>query len=56
MNAGSGFGAVEAVFVFGISPDVMVSPKMPVSVMNRQTTMLQLAYYHYMMIIHQASE
>lgn len=37
-------------------PTLWFSPEMPVSAMNTQTTMLRLAYYHCVTIIHQASE
>lgn len=37
-------------------PTLWFSPEMPVSAMNTQTTMLRLAYYHCVNIIHQASE
>lgn len=37
-------------------PTLWFSPETPVSAMNTQTTMLRLAYYHCVTIIHQASE
>lgn len=37
-------------------PTLWFSPDTPVSAMNTQTTMLRLAYYHCVTIIHQASE